>query len=85
MALLALPCSGACATETFRRPACTPVMLFLRARIAAALGGNEEAVRLIKQARKLGVWGQGELHLKSWFPQSLRDYPPFQEFVRPKG
>ena len=67
------------------RPFARGLVLFHRARIAAALGDNEEAVRLLKQARELGVWGQGELHSKIWFPQSLRDYPPFQEFVRPKG
>jgi hypothetical protein len=27
----------------------------------------------------------GEHHWNHWIPQSLRDYPPFQEFMQPKG
>ena len=72
---------GDVATRTFHKGFYT----FFRARIAAALGENEEAMRLLRQARDLGAWGQVELHRYSWWPQSLRDYPAFQEFVRPKG
>jgi tetratricopeptide (TPR) repeat protein len=57
-----------------------------RARIAALLGDREEAMTLLQQAFEQGVnWGhQGWLHRDIDF-ESLRDYPPFQEFLRPKG
>jgi tetratricopeptide (TPR) repeat protein len=55
-----------------------------RASIAAVLGDSEAAVRLLHRAlregRAYGVW----MHRAPDF-ESLRDYPPFQELMRPKG
>jgi tetratricopeptide (TPR) repeat protein len=55
-----------------------------RARIAAALGDQEQAVTLLREAfaqgNRFGMWVHQDIVL-----QSLRDYPPFQELVRPKG
>ncbi len=61
--------------------------LLERAKIAALLGEREEAMALLRQAIERGArWG-----FRSCWPvgdidfDPLRDYPPFQEFVRPKG
>jgi tRNA A-37 threonylcarbamoyl transferase component Bud32/tetratricopeptide (TPR) repeat protein len=53
--------------------------------IAAALGDRENAVTLWRQALE-----EGYRHPMAWmrhwiFVESLRDYPPFQELLRPKG
>jgi len=55
-----------------------------RARIAAALGEPDEAVRWLQEAFRQGIGLFGTLHTNPEF-ESLRDYPPFQEFMRPKG
>ncbi len=54
-----------------------------QARIAAVLGERDRAVTLLQEARAQG-------HVDDWHTpiidfESLRDYPPFQEFMRPKG
>jgi len=55
-----------------------------RGRIAALLGDREEAMALLLEAH-----AQGRPFGWSWHRdvdlESLRDYPPFQEFLRPKG
>jgi tetratricopeptide (TPR) repeat protein/TolB-like protein len=55
-----------------------------RARIAALLGERGEAVALLRRAfgegLGYGIWLHRDVDL-----ESLRDYPPFQELVRPKG
>jgi len=55
-----------------------------RARIAALLGQRDEAAALLRRAfgegLGYGIW----LHCDEDL-ESLRDYPPFQELVRPKG
>jgi tetratricopeptide (TPR) repeat protein len=55
-----------------------------RARITALLADREEAVALLRRAfaegRPYGLW----LHRDMDF-ESLNDYPPFQELMRPKG
>ena len=52
--------------------------------IAAALGDREGAVRLLRQAYSEGmVLGTAQRREPEWRP--LRDYGPYQEFVRPKG
>jgi Tfp pilus assembly protein PilF len=57
-----------------------------RAEIAALLGDRAGAMTLLQQAVGLGVnlghgiWLHYDVEL-----ESLRDYPPFQEFLRPKG
>jgi len=53
-----------------------------RARIAALLGDRAESMRLLIAA--FGVHGTGSLHGDSDF-DPLRRYPPFEEFIRPKG
>ncbi len=70
----------------WRHPLRERVATLERARIAALLGDREEAMTLLQQAIDkaanygFGVW----LHRDMDF-ESLRDYPPFQEFTRPKG
>jgi len=55
-----------------------------RARIEALLGHREQAVELLRRAfnegRTYGIWLHRDTDL-----ESLRDYPPFQELIRPKG
>ncbi len=57
---------------------------YARASIAALLGEREAAVELLRDAFQQGFytpsWVHGDMDL-----ESLRDYPPFQELVRPKG
>jgi serine/threonine protein kinase/tetratricopeptide (TPR) repeat protein len=56
-----------------------------QARIAALLGEQQRAVDLLKTAIAEGalvVPAQAHYHMDF---EPLRDYPPFQEFVRPKG
>jgi tetratricopeptide (TPR) repeat protein len=57
---------------------------YYRGAIAGALGHREDALSLLRQS-----FSEGEWH---WWPvrsrvetQSLRDYGPFQELMRPKG
>ncbi|MGQ0703461.1 MAG: BTAD domain-containing putative transcriptional regulator [Gemmatimonadales bacterium] len=56
--------------------------IVFRARIAALLGQQEESLRLLVEA--YGPTGTLELHHDIDFA-SLISYPPFQEFLRPKG
>jgi hypothetical protein len=53
-----------------------------RARIAALRGDRAEAMRLLASA--YGPDGTMDLHEEIDF-DGMKDYPPFQEFVRPKG
>jgi hypothetical protein len=55
-----------------------------RARIAAALGDRDGAVRLLRQV--LGVSFPYDHWVTEQFleDEPLRDYPPFQELIRPK-
>jgi hypothetical protein len=56
-----------------------------RAKIAAVLGENEQAVSLLQESFRLGV-PMGGITLHYDFDlASLRDYPPFEELMRPKG
>jgi predicted Zn-dependent protease len=56
-----------------------------RARIAALLGEQQRAVDLLQAAIAEGALAvPAEAHYHMDF-EPLRDYPPFQEFVRPKG
>jgi tetratricopeptide (TPR) repeat protein len=55
-----------------------------RAQIAALLGEHAEAVRLLQEKARQGwVYVPWLHHYAALEP--LRDYPPFQEFMRPKG
>ena len=56
---------------------------FLRARIAALLGDKEGAVNLIRQATKEG-YDYSSLHPCEDF-ESLADYPPYIQLMKPKG
>jgi len=56
--------------------------LVFRAKIAALLGDRDEAMRLLMDA--YGAAGGSDLHGDIDF-ESLKSYPPFQEFLRPKG
>ena len=53
-----------------------------RATIASLLGDRANAMRLLIEA--FGPQGTMELHGDIDF-DGMRDYPPFREFVRPKG
>jgi tetratricopeptide (TPR) repeat protein len=55
-----------------------------RTRIAAALGQQDEAVRLLQEAFNQGVPFNPWVHRDPTFA-ALHDYPPFQELLRPKG
>jgi tetratricopeptide (TPR) repeat protein len=56
----------------------------LRARIAALVGDQMVSITLLRQyfegCTGYGVWPHGDIDF-----ESLRDYPPFQELMRPKG
>ena len=55
-----------------------------RARIAAVLGDRQEAVALLRRAYREGArYGLSFLFDPEY--DSLRDYEPFLEFMRPKG
>ncbi|UCF20945.1 MAG: hypothetical protein JSU87_05985 [Gemmatimonadota bacterium] len=55
-----------------------------RASIAALLGEKERAVALLLEAFSNGLYYGTWLHADPDF-QSLHDYPPFQDLLRPKG
>ncbi len=69
---------------TLDRPYLHGVNTLGRAIIAGALGEREEAVRLLRQAFSEGVVYGWYLTWDSAF-LPLRDYPPLQELIRPKG
>jgi tetratricopeptide (TPR) repeat protein/TolB-like protein len=55
-----------------------------RARIHSLLGEEDEAVRLLRSAHQRGYPYSTAIHLDiDLFP--LRGYPPFEDFIRPKG
>jgi DNA-binding SARP family transcriptional activator/Tfp pilus assembly protein PilF/TolB-like protein len=58
---------------------------YYRALIAAHLGDNEGALRLLRRVREEGPFDTHDLHASWHVPEALRDYPPFKEFMRPKG
>ncbi len=70
------------------RPYLLGLNTYWRARIAAVLGDRESAVRLLREAIAAGSpyfrGSQFWLHSVIDF-ESLSDYPPYQELVRPKG
>jgi len=57
---------------------------YLRACIAALLGERDEAIRLLREAHGLGWPFSIELHRNPDL-ETLRDYPPYEDFVRLKG
>jgi tetratricopeptide (TPR) repeat protein/TolB-like protein len=56
-----------------------------QARIAAVLGERAEAVRLLEETFRQRWLDYGVTVNPNIDFESLRDYPPFQEFLRPKG
>ena len=52
------------------------------ARIASLLGEKERAVMMLREALSQGRW-YTQLHADMDL-EPLRDYPPFQELVKPK-
>jgi len=57
---------------------------YWRARIAALLGDKEGAVNLLGEAIKQG-YPYSNLYPISWGFESLQDYRPFQQLLKPKG
>jgi tetratricopeptide (TPR) repeat protein len=71
--------------ETLDRPYLRGSHTAWRFQIAGALGDGERAVALWRQAT-----AEGFRHQRPWYWrwiafESLHDYPPFQELIRPKG
>ena len=56
-----------------------------RARMAALLGERERAVNILRNHYKGDGGGYNIGQHREFDFESLRDYPPFQELVRPKG
>jgi hypothetical protein len=54
-----------------------------RARLAAVLGDHRHAVDLLRESLAQGAIFGLPLHQSTQL-ESLRDYPPFQELVKPK-
>jgi hypothetical protein len=79
--------------EAIRRPYLFGYPTFWRAKIAALLGERERTVALLREAISQGLM-PGDLAQGLGYPmllhrdidfESMRDYPPFQELLRPKG
>jgi tetratricopeptide (TPR) repeat protein len=57
-----------------------------RARIAAVLGDRQQAMTLLQQSSDWGAqWDRWPLLHSDMDFESLHDYPPFKELVKPKG
>jgi len=69
--------------ENMDRPYLNGSHTFRRARIAALLGEKEQAVHLLREAHDQGVYFMFFHNVMDLEP--LYDYPPFQEFMKPKG
>jgi hypothetical protein len=52
--------------------------------IAAELGDLRGAMELLREAQADGMSFGAELHSTPWL-EPLRGYPPFEEWLRPKG
>ena len=59
-----------------------PNSLFVRATLEAALGERERAMELLQER---GYRPDLYEHVTSYWMDSLRDYPPYQEFIRPRA
>jgi hypothetical protein len=69
--------------EEDKRPYLFGTPTYWRARIAALLGDKEGAVSLLRQAIKQGYAYSG-IHPTEDF-ESLADYPPYVQLMKPKG
>ena len=70
--------------EALQRPYLFGEHTYWRARIAALLGEPDRAVALLRAAYAQGFKWWLSLHSEPDL-ESLRDYPPFRELLRPKG
>jgi len=68
--------------KKINRPYLFGAHTYWRARITSLLGEKEEAVRLLRDALSHGV-SYADLHADMDL-EPLRDYPPFQELVKPR-
>jgi tetratricopeptide (TPR) repeat protein len=81
----ALAMDARVAAAAMDRPFLSRVLTSWRAEIAAALGDRTRAVRLLEEAYDQGHLGFFiDWHVAPEL-QSLWDFPPYQEFMRPKG
>jgi len=69
--------------EDDKRPYLFGVPTYWRARIAALLGDKEGAVNLLRPAIKQG-YAYSSIHPTEDF-ESLADYPPYIQLMKPKG
>jgi tetratricopeptide (TPR) repeat protein len=69
--------------EEDKRPYLFGNPTYWRARIAALLGDKEAAVNLLRQATKQG-YAYSDIHPTEDF-ESLADYPPYIQLMKPKG
>jgi tetratricopeptide (TPR) repeat protein len=69
--------------EEDKRPYLYGNPAYWRARIAALLGDKESAVNLLRQATKEG-YSFSDIHPTEDF-ESLTDYPPYIQLMKPKG
>jgi predicted Zn-dependent protease len=69
---------------TIERPYLFGEPTYRRACIAALAGDRERAVSLLRDALAQGLSYGTRLHVDQDL-EPLRDYPPFQELIRPKG
>ena len=72
------------ALERIKYPYVRGAHSYWRAHIAALLGRREQAVGLLQDAFQQGLIYSPELHTVIDF-ESLRNYPPYTELLRPKG
>ena len=70
--------------RTIERPRLYGKTTYQRARIAAVLGERDKAAQLLGQALTEGLAFSLYVHRDTAF-ETVRDYPPFREVVRPKG
>ena len=66
------------------RPRLFGANTYQRAKIAAVLGEEDHAVELLGQAFAEGMSFTLAIHQDSAF-EGMRDYPPFQDLLKPKG
>ena len=72
------------ALEILDRPYLFGRHTYNRARIASLLGEKQQAVDLLHQAMREGLgFGIYVIQDQDFLP--IKDFPPFQEFIKPKG
>ncbi len=71
--------------EELDRPYLQGAHTLYMARIAAVLGEQDQVMRLLQNAISQGRDYRGAFFHRDFDFESLRDYPAFQELIRPKG